>query len=152
MAICMQSVGKLASLLFFYLRFNLITPNHLCEVDIIILIFLYELYILVPYGRQIYGISYRQLLQYSYIQYIFVRWKCFSNTFIDIVHETKYTLTVLMATRGGIWRFHYLWVMMNENWIIDAIFSRQVCLQVYPFFVEVKCLLPWGDCLTFSHQ
>lgn len=93
---------------FFYLRFNLITPNHLCEVDIIILIFLYELYILVPYGRQIYGISYRQLLQYSYIQYIFVRWKCISNTFIDIVHETKYKLTVLMATRGGIWRFHYL--------------------------------------------
>lgn len=43
---------------FFYLRFNLITPNHLREVDNIILIFLYELYILVPYGRQIYGISY----------------------------------------------------------------------------------------------
>lgn len=108
MSICRQSFGKLASLLFFLFAFYFDHSNHLCEVDIIILIFWYELYTLVPYGRQIYGISYRQLLQYSCIQYIFVRWKCFSNTFIDIVHETKYKLTVKMATRGGIWRFHYL--------------------------------------------
>lgn len=121
MSICRQSFGKLASLLFFLFAFYFDHSNHLCEVDMIILIFWYELYTLVPYGRQIYGISYRQLLQYSCIQYIFVRWKCFSNTFIDIVHETKYKLTIKMATRGGIWRFHYLWVMMNENWIINAI-------------------------------